>query len=96
MLDDHYVMGSRRRAGQIDSCEYSVLDDHYVISSRLGADSRVDAGNVTANGEVLAESAVVAQHVVTEVAGSTPRTVACGTGYTASIATNDGQFKRLL
>ena len=69
---------------QIYFCDSSVLDDHYVIGSRRGADSRLDAGNGTANGEVLAESPVVAQHVVAEIAGSTPRTVACGTGYTAS------------
>ena len=46
---------------QIDFCEDSVLDDHYVIGSRRGADSRQYAGNDTANGEVLAESPVVAQ-----------------------------------
>ena len=46
---------------QIYFCEDSVLDDHYVIGSRHGADSRQYAGNDTANGEVLAESPVVAQ-----------------------------------
>ena len=55
-----------------------------------GIDSRLDGDNGTANGELLAESPVVAHHVVAELAGSMPRTVACGTGHTASTAANDG------
>ena len=51
---------------QIYFCEDSVLDDHYVIGSRRGADSRHFAGNVTASGEVLAESPAVAQIYVCE------------------------------
>ena len=91
MLDDCSVNYTTYGAPtQIYFCDSSVLDDHYVIGLRRGADPRLDAGNGTAIGEVLAESPVVAQHVVAEIAGSMPCTVACGTGYTASIATNDG------